>query len=257
VTPQEIFRLQVHDWRREAQLTHDPTTLSFVGHAVDPPISTRKYGRGSEATPMKHKSPKAASSKEYGGLSFDRGVLLQRAIAVVVWLLFAGSSALGQTKPSEYQVEAAYLYNFGRFVEWSAKGTTGQTSAFTICVLGEDPFGQALDATLSGETIGNQRLAARRISSPQMSGDCQILFISSSEANRLNRIIEALDKSAVLTVSDIPQFSQRGGMIQFVSEENRIRFEVNLTATQRAGLTLSSELLKVATVVRKNPHPGD
>jgi hypothetical protein len=90
-----------------------------------------------------------------------------------------------------------------------------------------------------------------------MSGDCQILFISSSEAKRLNKIIEALDKSAVLTVSDIPQFSQRRGMIQFVLEENRIRFEVNLTATQRAGLTLSSELLKVATVVRKNPQPGD
>ena len=90
-----------------------------------------------------------------------------------------------------------------------------------------------------------------------MAVDCQILFISSSEANRLNKIIEALDKNAVLTVSDIPQFSQRQGMIQFVLEENRIRFEVNLTATQRAGLTLSSELLKVATAVRKNPQPGD
>jgi hypothetical protein len=232
-------------------------SLSFVGRAVDPPIRARKYGRGSEATPMKHKSHQAASSKEYGRLSFDRGVLRQCAMAVVVWLLFAGSSSLGQTKPSAYQVEAAYLYNFGRFVEWSAKGTTSQTSAFTICILGEDPFGQALDATLAGETIGNQKVAARRISSPQMSGDCQILFISSSEASRLNRIIEALDKSAVLTVSDIPQFSQRGGMIQFVREEKRIRFEVNLTATQRAGLQLSSELLKVATAVRKNPHPGD
>jgi hypothetical protein len=206
---------------------------------------------------MKRESHKVAPSQEYRRLSFDRGVLLQRTIAVFFGLLFAGSSALGQRKPSEYQVEAAYLYNFGRFVEWPAKGTTAQTGAFTICVLGEDPFGQALDATLAGETIGNQRVAARRISSPQMSGDCQILFISSSEANRLNKIIEALDKSAVLTVSDIPQFSQRRGMIQFVLEENRIRFEVNLTATQRAGLTLSSELLKVATVVRKNPQPGD
>lgn len=206
---------------------------------------------------MKHKSHKAAYCRGYVGLWFDRGLLLQLIMAAVVWLLFAGSSAFGQTKPSEYQVEAAYLYNFGHFVEWSAKGTNGQTSAFTICVLGEDPFGQALDATLAGETIGNQRLAARRISSPQMSGDCQILFISSSEGDRLNRIIEALDKSAVLTVSDIPEFSQRGGMIQFVLVEKKIRFEVNLSATQRAGLTLSSELLKVATVVRENRHPGD
>ena len=206
---------------------------------------------------MKRESHKAAPAQEHGRLVRDRGVWLQCTIAALVCLLFASSSAFGQQRPSEYQVEAAYLYNFGRFVEWPAKGTTAQTDSFTICVLGEDPFGQALDATLAGETIGNQRVVARRISSPQMSADCQILFISSSEANRLNKIIEALDKNAVLTVSDIPQFSQRRGMIQFVLEENRIRFEVNLTATQRAGLTLSSELLKVATVVRKNPQPGD
>jgi hypothetical protein len=206
---------------------------------------------------MKRESHKAAFSQAYGRLSRDRGVLLQRIVAAAVWLLFAGSSAIGQEKPSEYQVEAAYLYNFGRFVEWPARSTTVQTGAFNICVLGEDPFGQALDATLTGETIGNQRVAARRISSLQMSADCQILFISSSEANRLNKIMEALDKSAVLTVSDIPQFSQHRGMIQFVLEGNRIRFEVNLTATQRAGLTMSSELLKVATVVRRNTQPGN
>lgn len=206
---------------------------------------------------MKRESHKAALFREHGKLSWDRGVLLRRTIVAAVWLLFAGSSALGQQKPTEYQVEAAYLYNFGRFVEWPAKATTAQTGAFTICVLGEDPFGQALDATLAGETIGSQKVAARRISSPQMSSDCRILFISSSETNRLDKITDALDKNAVLTVSDIPQFSQRRGMIQFVLEENRIRFEVNLTATQRAGLTLSSELLKVATVVRKNHQPGD
>jgi hypothetical protein len=206
---------------------------------------------------MKRDSHKAAPLRGHGGLSLDRGFLLQLAITGVVWLLSAGSIALGQQKPSEYQVEAAYLYNFGRFVEWPTKGTMAQTGSFTICVLGEDQFGQALDTTLAGETIGNRKVTSRRISNPQMSGDCQILFISSSEANRLNKIIEVLDKSAILTVSDIPQFSQRRGMIQFVLEENRIRFEVNLTATQRAGLTLSSELLKVATVVRKNPQPGD
>jgi len=205
---------------------------------------------------MKRESQKAAAAQEYGKLAHGRGAWLQSVRAALVYLLLAGSIALGQQRPSEYQVEAAYLYNFGRFVEWPAKGAT-QNGSFTICVLGEDPFGQALDATLAGETIGNQKVTARRISSAQMSADCQILFISSSEANRLNKIIEALDKIAVLTVSDIPQFSQRQGMIQFVLEENRIRFEVNLTATQRAGLTLSSELLKVATAVRKSPQPGD
>jgi YfiR/HmsC-like len=182
----------------------------------------------------------------------DRGILPRRIIATVLWLLLVASSVLGQAKPGEYQVKAAYLYNFGRFVEWPSKVTTASTGSFTICVLGEDPFGPALDSTLTGETRGNQKVAARRISSPQESVDCQILFISTSEAKRLNKIIEALGNSAVLTVSDIPQFSQRRGMIQLVMEGNRIRFEVNLAATQRAGLTLSSELLKVATAVRKD-----
>lgn len=155
-------------------------------------------------------------------------------------------------KPPDYEVKAAYLYNFGRFVEWPAKVTAAKTGAFSICVLGEDPFGPALDATLAGERIGNQKVVARRISSPHESVDCQILFISTSEASRLNKIIDSLDKTAVLTVSDIPQFSQHRGMIQLVLEGSRIRFEVNLTATQRAGLTLSSELLKVATAVRRD-----
>jgi len=190
--------------------------------------------------------------REYCSSLRNRCVGPRCVIAALVFLLFAGSSALGQQRPSEYQVEAAYLYNFGRFVEWPAKGASPQNSSFSICVLGEDPFGAALDKTLAGETIGNQKVAARRISGLQESADCQILFISSSEAKRLNKIIEALGNSAVLTVSDIPQFSQHRGMIQLLMDGNRIRFEVNLAATQRAGLTLSSELLKVATAVRRD-----
>ena len=252
-----IFWLQKHDGRKRSSISK-PSDTSYVGRAVNLPVpGCGTTGRGSETTPMKLESHKTAAAQEYGGLARDRGVWLQCAIAVLMYLFFAGSIALGQQRPSAYQVEAAYLYNFSRFVEWPAKTAFPQSNSFTICILGEDPFGQALDATLAGETIGNQRVVARRISSPQMSADCQILFISSSEASRLNKIIETLNKNAVLTVSDIPQFSQHQGMIQFVMEENRIRFEVNLTATQRAGLTLSSELLKVATAVRKSPQPGD
>jgi hypothetical protein len=175
------------------------------------------------------------------------------AAIAIAWGLVAVPGAHAQSaKPTDYEVKAAYLYNFGRFVEWPVKITAAQAGAFSICVLGEDPFGPALDATLAGEKIGNQKVVARRISSPQESIDCQILFISASEANRLNKIIDSLDKTAVLTVSDIPHFSQHRGMIQLMLEGSRIRFEVNLTATQRAGLTLSSELLKVATAVRRD-----
>jgi hypothetical protein len=206
---------------------------------------------------MKNQIQKAALFEGHGRSSQGRGFLLRCKIAAIVCLLLAASSTLAQQKPSEYQVEAVYLYNFGRFVEWPAKSASKQTNLFTICVLGEDPFGRSLDAALAGETIGNQKVVAKRILNPQMTSDCRILFISSSEENQLNQVIDALDKHDVLTVSDIPHFSRRRGMIQFVLEENRIRFEVNLTAAQRADLTLSSDLLKVAAVVRKSPQPGD
>jgi YfiR/HmsC-like len=161
------------------------------------------------------------------------------------------------SKPTDYDVKAAYLYNFGHFVEWPVNVTTAKNESFTVCVLGQDPFGPVLDAALVGETIAGKRVAAKRISTPQESGNCQILFMASAEEGRIKQIMETLNKQAVLTVSDMPRFSQRGGMIQFVLEGNRVRFEVNLTAVQQAGLSLSSDLLKVAAAVRRNSPSGD
>jgi len=155
-------------------------------------------------------------------------------------------------RPTDYQVKATYLYNFGRFIEWPGKVAAAQGGSFTVCVLGQDPFGPSLDATLAGETIGGKTVVAKRISSAEESGDCQILFLSLTDDSRLNKIIADLDKKAVLTVSDMSQFVKRGGMVQFVLEGKKVRFEVNLTATQHAGLTLSSELLKVATAVKRD-----
>jgi hypothetical protein len=157
---------------------------------------------------------------------------------------------------TEYQVKAAYLYNFGKFVVWPDKGASKNDQSFEICVLGEDPFGTALDSAVTGATIGGKGVAAKRIAKAQEIDDCRVVFISSSEGGRLPEILAALEKANVLTVSDIPQFSQHGGMIQFILDGNRVRFEVNLTNTEGAGLNLSSELLKVAVRVTRTPHPG-
>jgi hypothetical protein len=190
-------------------------------------------------------------------LPLRHGLGLRRASAALACLLLSiGNSWAQASRPTDYQVKAAYLYNFGRFVEWPS-ATTAKGESFTICVLGQDPFGPTLDATLAGETIGGKSVVSRRISSPQESANCQILFFGSSEASHLDKILKSLGKATVLTVSDMPQFSRHGGMIEFVSEGNRVRFEVNLAATQNAGLHLSSELLKVATNVRRNPPSGD
>lgn len=178
--------------------------------------------------------------------------LLLSTVAAAWTLLAIPALQAQNARPTDYEVKAAYLYNFGRFVEWPGKVAAAQGGSFTVCVLGQDPFGPRLDATLAGETIGGKTIVAKRISSAEESGNCQIIFLSLADDSRLNKIIADLDKKAVLTVSDMPQFVKRGGMIQFVAEGKKVRFEVNLTATQHAGLTLSSELLKVATAVRKD-----
>jgi hypothetical protein len=161
-----------------------------------------------------------------------------------------------QSNPTEYEVKAAYLYNFGKFVEWPAKARTAD-GFFNICVLGQDPFGTTFDTTIAGESINGTKVMIKRAAKPQDALSCRILFISSSEESRLKEIVAILDKASVLTVSDIPQFTRRGGMIQFVVAANKVRFEVNLTIAERAGLILSSQLLKVAISVRRGPPAGD
>jgi hypothetical protein len=148
-------------------------------------------------------------------------------------------------------VKAAYLANFPKFVEWPA--SVAKSESFDICVLGQDPFGGALDSAVAGQTINSSPIAAKRISRPQDALNCRVLFISASEEGHWKAILAALKTSSVLTVSDMREFAQRGGIVQFVLDRNKVRFEVNLAATGPSGLKLSSELLKLAVNVRSNP----
>jgi YfiR/HmsC-like len=185
-------------------------------------------------------------------------LLIRSIVLAISAILFSNSFAQGQqAKASEYEVKAVYLFNFAKFVDWPANVTKSQPGPFTICVLGKDPFGPVLDATVADESIGGKRVVARRIAEPPEAFDCQILYISSSEEGRLNTIFGGLARMAILTVSDIPQFSQHGGMIEFVLQGNKIRFDVNLGAAQQAGLSLSSQLLKVASNVRRDARSGE
>jgi hypothetical protein len=185
---------------------------------------------------------------------------MRRLAATLIFLvgMFFGVAKLTaqQAKPGEYQVKAAYLYNFGRFVEWPARSAEGNNS-FTVCVLGQDPFGLALNATLADETIHGKNVVAKRIPDLAEAVNCRILFISSSEADRLKQILASLKDESVLTVSDLPNFAQSGGMMQFTMEGGRVRFEVNLPPAERAGLVLSSDLLKVAMNVRRGGAVGE
>ena len=178
-------------------------------------------------------------------------------LGLVITCTFIASPLLHaqQSSPTENEVKSAYLYNFGKFVEWPAKAAlVGEF--FPICALGEDNFGSTLETIIAGESINGKKVLVKRVARPQDAVSCRILFISSSEQNQLKEILAALDNTSVLTVSDMPQFTRRGGMIQFVVEANKVRFEVNLTSAERAGLTLSSQLLKVAINVKRSAQSG-
>jgi hypothetical protein len=162
--------------------------------------------------------------------------------------------AQGRPHPTEYQLKAQYLTDFGRFVKkWGNRPMPGPDESFDICVLGQDPFGQALDIAVRGENIGGAPLVVRRIAQPLDATGCRILFVGASEAGQLPAIFNTLGTAAVLTVSDIPGFVKDGGIVEFIPEGNRVKFEINLASAQRAGLSLSSDLLKVARVVRRTP----
>ncbi len=197
----------------------------------------------------KPKSERRRTQSPSGGIWRNAHALRSRAALVlaVVCLL----SGYGRAQHTEYEVKAVYLYQFGRFVHWP--DTSGNN--FPICVLGYDPFGPVLDSTVDGESLEGKKLSVRRVSSAQQAADCRILFVSSSEQHRLESIFSALSDKPVLTVSDIGGFCDRGGMIQFVLEGERVRFEVNRAAAERVGLTFSSDLLRVAMLV-KNNRPG-
>jgi len=170
------------------------------------------------------------------------------ALTALLSLLLALPDTTAQTRPTQFDVEAAYLLNFGKFVNWPQN--SAQPGAFTICVFGDDPFGPMLERTIAGEKLEGHPVTGKRIEDPQEASGCSILYIHASEATRVARVLAQVQGRPVLTVSDMPNFLDHGGIIQFVMVGDRVRFEVNLQPTNQDGLMLSSELLKVAVKVR-------
>lgn len=172
-------------------------------------------------------------------------------------VVFLQMPVFAQTsKPTQYDVEAAYLCQFPKFVQWPGPVSPAGKS-FPICVIGHDPFGHILEDAARGEQIQGLPLEARKITSAREAGGCRILFVGSSEAGEVAAVLSALRRAPVLTVSDMPDFTLRGGVIQFELIGSRVRFRINLSNAERAGITLSSQLLKVAVSVERDRHSMD
>lgn len=187
---------------------------------------------------------------------FIHGCLLL-LLPVIVITLCLGSTALGappSQSPGEYQVKAAFLYNFAKFIDWPTNVSPDPNSPFILGIVGDDPFGSDLEQTINGKGINGRRLVIKRFKRGQALEFCHILFISSSEQGRLPQILGSLKGSSVLTVGEVEQFTRSGGIINFTLKDDKVRFEINLGAAERAGLRISSKLLKLGEVIGNGTH---
>ena len=154
-----------------------------------------------------------------------------------------------QQSPTEYQVKAAYLFNFIKFVEWPTEPPTDSHGRWVIGIVGENPFGDELTQVVAGKVVQGRQFQVRTFLPGEDLRACNILFIGTSEKKRLPSILTALNGADVLTVADMANFTDAGGMIQFVMEDGRVRFVIDVTAASHTRMKISSKLLSLARVV--------
>jgi len=163
--------------------------------------------------------------------------------ALIVLLLMAAPL---RAQAPEYDLKAAFLFNFAKFVEWPANAFAGERAPLTICVFGEDPFGPILDTVVQGERVGERSLLVQRPDSVDDLDECHVLFVSRSEKDRLGEVMEQVDDKPVLTVADTGGFLRACGIINFILEGSKVRFLIDQEAAQRSGLRISSKLMRLA-----------
>ena len=169
-------------------------------------------------------------------------------------LITAGAMTLaipsmrGQTPVPERNVKAAFLFNFVKFVTWPADSSRGVDDPLTLCVVGNDPIGDELQRLLSAANTNTRPLKLERVEESQAFRRCNVIFFGNDQA-RQRELLSAIAGLPILTVGEALQFGRWGGMISFVVENDRVRFDINQDAAARAGLKINSKLLALARSV--------
>jgi hypothetical protein len=165
-------------------------------------------------------------------------------------VLFVAASSFSHAQIArEDQVKAAYVYNFAKFVEWPARDFATATAPIRICVMNDHSFETELNQIVNGKTIAGRPVSIVGAQDADQCRRCQVLFVNSSQERQVRPIIQALRDSSVLTVGETTGFLDEGGIINFVTQDDRVQFAVNHRAADRAGLRISSRLLSVARLV--------
>lgn len=183
--------------------------------------------------------PSSRQTRKHVLHSFLLGVCLCLALS---------PAAAQQESPREYDVKAVFLFNFARFVEWPESQDAKPGNALVIGILGEDPFGSALDHAVQNETIRELPIVIRRAKRMEDLPACNLLYINLKDLQKVQAILRSLAGRGVLTVGEGEDFTRAGGMIAFRTQQQRVRFQINLEVAEREGFHISSKLLKVAEV---------
>ena len=188
--------------------------------------------------------PRSAATRADGSSRTGDRVLL----AGLVTGLFALLSPIASAE-SEGQVKAAFLFNFARYVEWPPAAFEGEAAAIRLCVIGESDFQQVVAETVSGRSVGSRQVAVEKVDGLDAAEACHLLFLDAGAVLSPSLVAERLGGHAVFTISDQPGFAADGGVANFIFVDQKIRFEINPSAARRAGLKISSSLLRLAKLV--------
>jgi hypothetical protein len=172
----------------------------------------------------------------------------------ILWLclliLFGGPGRVqAEDSPQEYQLKLAFMVNFARFITWPDESFTPAQPQLTLCVLGKNPFGNALGG-IEGKKVGDRTLKVKQLEALGKEQQCHLLFISQSEAGSLASLEPALGRRPVVTVSDIPGFAVAGGSIEFVVKDEKLAFIINNSVMKDRGVQAGSALLNLAAAIR-------
>jgi hypothetical protein len=191
-----------------------------------------------------------ADGKLFRGWTIRHASRMRGQFTSAVILGFVITTALlGQI--NEYEVKAFFLYNFTRYVEWPSQRFNSSDDPITICILGQNPFGRALQQAIHGKVVEGRTLVVRQISDIQPQCKCHILFVNASERKRFRSTAGAVRGTGVLTVGETEGFVNDGGLINFKVEDGKVRFEVNVEAVGQEQLRISSKLLSLARIIKR------
>lgn len=187
------------------------------------------------------------------------GLLIVTTCLLFAIALSGHAEGVDSSDSSEYLIKAGFIYNFAKLVEWPATAFAQPDSPIVIGILGNDPFGATLDRIVADKKIDGRGFAVKRVKwskDLRELKDCNILFVSSSEKEHVDSVVDGMKGLPILTIGDAPGFAKRGGIINFTLEDNKVRFEVNVEAAKHADLSISSRLLTLAKIVQQVAADG-